>query len=158
MIRYLSVAALIAVGATTVIAQNLDVIKERRQAMRAIVNQSSTMMKMSKGETAFDLAQAQAALKVMGDQAAKFKTLFPDNSRTGGSTEAAPKIWAERAQFDAVSDKWVAVIREAATAIKDEASFKAEYSKVSSGCGGCHKSTGDGYAPRVGDLVKKPAP
>lgn len=158
MIRILSVAAIVAVGATMAYAQALDVIKERRQAMRSITSESSALAKMAKGETAFDLAKAQAGMKAMGDQAAKFKTLFPDNSKTGGSTDAAPKIWAEKTQFNAVADKWVDVIRASTSATKDEASFKAEYPKIASGCGGCHKSTGDGYAPRIGELIKKPAP
>lgn len=157
MIRILSVAAILAVGATAVWAQNLGVVKERREAMRKITAESRALSDMSKGETPFDQAKAQAALKSIEVNVSKFKSLFPENSKTGGGTDASPKIWSERKEFEAVADKWVAVIKSASAAIKDAGTLKDEYAKVSSGCGGCHKPA-DGFAPRVGDLVKKPAP
>jgi cytochrome c556 len=158
MIRTLSAAALVAIGATAVWAQNLDVIKERRVLMRQITDASGALSKMSKGEAAYDQAKVLEALKVIENGATKFKTLFPDDSKTGGESDAAVSIWSARAQFDGASDKFAAAAKAAAVSIKDEASLKAEYPSVASGCGGCHKSTGDGFAPRVGELVKKPRP
>jgi len=99
----------------------------------------------------------QAGLKTMQEQGAKFKEMFPDNSKTGGETEAKPKIWTARADFNAVLDKWVADAKATATAIKDEATFKAEYQKFAAGCGGCHKAE-DGFTISLGDSFKKPKP
>lgn len=157
MIRYLSVAALVAVGATVTWAQNLDAIKERRLSMRAIASDSGALSKIAKGESPFDSAKVQAGFKAMESNATKFKTLFPTDAKTGGATDASPKIWTERAVFDGALDKWIAVMRAAEAGSKDLESFKAEYSKVASGCGGCHK-TADGFAPRVGEVVRKPPP
>ncbi len=157
MYRSIAFVAFVAVGATAVYAQNLDVIKQRREAMRTIGEASGRNFKMVKGEAPFELATVQAGLKVFQEQAAKFKGLFPDDAKTGGGTDAAPKIWLERAGFDAAIATWIANAKAAETTIKDEASFKAEYPKVASACGGCHKSA-DGYAISLGESFKKPKP
>ena len=41
--------------------------------------------------------------------------------------------------FNAAIDTFVANAKDAAAAIKDEATFKTEYPKAVRSCGGCHK-------------------
>ena len=150
-------AALIAalgIGATVVYAQNLDAIKNRRDVMKAIANAGITNFKMMKGEAPFDLAKVQAGLKIYQDEAAKLKGLFPDDSKTGGDTDASPKIWQERPQFNAAIETFINGAKAAASTIKDEQTFKAEYPKVVTSCGGCHKDSG-GFSPRLADSFKK---
>lgn len=154
MIRILAAVAALAVGATLVHAQNLDVIKQRREAMKTIAGASGANFKMMKGEVPFDLAKVQAGLAIFQAEAPKFKGLFPDDAKTGGNTDAPAKIWTARADFNAAADAFAANAKAAAETIKDEASFKAEYPKVASSCGGCHKD-GDGFAPKLGDSFKK---
>jgi len=77
MLRIAAALAALAVGATMVWAQNLEVIKQRREVMRAIAKASVVNFKMSKGETPFDLATVQSNLKTMQDQISKFKRLVP---------------------------------------------------------------------------------
>lgn len=156
MLRNVALAAAMAVGATAVYAQNLDVIKQRRETMRAIAGQSGPIFKMTKGEDPFDLAKVQAGIKIMSENLAKFKDQFPDNSKEGGSTEASPKIWTARAEFNDIIAKYVAGLNTAAAAIKDEASFKAEYPKAGN-CGACHKAT-DGFTISLSESFKKPRP
>ena len=154
MLRTLAAVTAIAVGATVVYAQNADAIKQRREVMRTIVKSGSgDVFKMTKGELPFDLAKVQAVVKAVEDNAPKFKALFPDDSKTG-LTDAQPKIWAARAEFNAVIDKWTADAKAAGAAIKDEATFKAEYGKVGGGCGGCHKAS-DGFATALSESFKK---
>lgn len=154
MLRIVAVTAALGIGATVVHAQNLDAIKQRRDVMREIVKAGSVPFKMTKGEAPFDLATVQAGLKAYQEQGAKLKNLFPDDSKTGGNTDAAPKIWMAKAEFNAAVDAFVANAKEVAAAIKDEATFKTEYPKAVRSCGGCHKET-DGFAPRLGDSFKK---
>ncbi|MEQ1647953.1 MAG: cytochrome c [Hyphomicrobiaceae bacterium] len=153
MYRIIAVAVAVALGATVVHAQNADAIKQRREAMREIAKAGGAPFKMTKGEVPFDLAAVQTVLKTIQDNAPKFKTLFPDDSKVG-ATEAAAKIWTARADFNAVADKWAADAKAAAAAIKDEASFKAEYPKMTQACGGCHGTTA-GFAPGLGDSFKR---
>ena len=156
MYRTLAVLSVVAVGATAVYAQNLDAIKARREAMQAIATAGSANFGMMQGKVPFDLATVQANLKMYQEQAAKFKGLFPEDSKTGGNTDAKPKIWQSKAEFDAANDNFITVVKAAAAAITDEASLKTEYPKViSQGCNGCHKDA-DGFSPPLRESFKKP--
>jgi cytochrome c556 len=154
MLRVVAIAAALAVGATAVWAQNLSVIKQRRDVMAAIATASSGNFKMSKGEVPFDLPKIQARLKTMQEEAAKFKALFPNDSKTGGETAASAKIWQGKAEFEKAADTLLAEIKSASAAIKDEATLKAEYPKVARSCGNCHKTT-DGFAPSLAESFKR---
>jgi cytochrome c556 len=69
----------------------------------------------------------------------KAKTVFPDDSKTG-DTDALPAAFEKKADLFARFDKNGRRLPNGAhAAIKDEASFKAEWPKVAANCGGCHK-------------------
>ncbi len=157
MIRYLSVAAILAVGATVAYAQNADVIKQRRELMRTVASFTAPVVPIAKGEQVFDLAKVQAALKAIHEHAPKLKALFPDDSKAGGGTDALAKVWSDRAGFNAAIDNWSANAKRTAELVKDEASFKENYPKFGGGCNGCHKSA-DGYAITLSESFKKPRP
>ena len=145
--------AVLGMGTIFAYAQNSDAITQRRAAMKNMYTAGSPPLKMFKGEEAFDVAKVQAGLQTYQAEGAKMKTLFPDDSKTG-DTDAAPAIWTARADFNSAIDTFIATAKAAASAIKDEASFKGEYKKVLDSCGGCHK-VADGFAPRLGDSIKK---
>ncbi len=152
----LRIAALsvVLVMATTVQAQNADAVKQRREAMRAIAQAGGDPFKMMRGEAPFALAPVQGVLKAIEANAPKFKAAFPDDSKTGGGTEATDKVWASKAEFNAIIDKWVADVKAASVSITDEATFKVEYPKLAATCGSCHGSRG-GYAPGLGDSFRR---
>ncbi len=153
MRRLLLSALCLAAAATAVYAQNADAIKQRREAMRAIAQAGVEPFRMNRNETPFALAPVQNVLRVIQEQGPKFKAAFPADSRTGG-TDATAKVWESKAEFDAIIDKWVSDARAAATAITDEASFRAEYPKLTATCGSCHGSRG-GYAPGLSDSFRR---
>jgi len=155
MLRF--VAVTVALGATAVYAQNLDLIKQRRETMRAVAGASDPVWKMYTGKTPFDLAKIQTALTTMQDQLVKFKDQFPDNSKEGGGTDAKPLIWSDRASFNGAIDASIVDMKKAATKISDEASFKTAYKPVLESCSGCHKVDG-GYTIKLGESFKKPKP
>jgi cytochrome c556 len=156
MLRIAAALTALAIGATVVWAQNLEAIKQRREVMRAIAKASSVNFKMSRGDPPFGLATVQSNLKTMQDEISKFKGLFPDDSKTGGGTDADESIWTARADFNKAVDNFVAAVQTAAGGIKDLASLKTEYPKlVKDGCGGCHKETDDGFTLRLSDSFKK---
>jgi cytochrome c556 len=138
MFRIVSVAAILAVGATAVFAQSAA-IKDRKELFKQLGGAAKVGGPMMKGEVPFDAAKIQASLKVYSDNAKKLKDLFPDDSKTGGDTEALPAIWEKKADFLGMMDKFDKDAAAAAVAIKDEASFKTEWPKVMANCGGCHK-------------------
>ena len=139
MIRIVAAVTALALSATLAYAQNLDVIKKRQETMKAVGGAAGAGGKMMKGEAPFDLAVAQKSLATYADNAIAMKDLFPDDSKTGGDTTVLPKIWEAKADFNGRFDKFAADAKAAAAAVKDEASFKAEWPKVMGNCGGCHK-------------------
>lgn len=139
MIRHVFAAAILAALSSAVVAQG-DPIAERKQMMKSIGGATGDAAKMLKGEAPFDLAKVQVALKSYSDVSKKFGALFPANSKEGGETTAAPKIWEDMAGFKAGLDKMDKEAAAAAAAIKDEASFKATMPNVLKNCGGCHET------------------
>jgi cytochrome c556 len=139
MKRFLIVAAIASVAATAVYAQG-DVIAQRRDLMKAVGGATRDPGAMLKGEMPFDLAKVQRSLAVYSDSASKLPGLYPDTSKTGGETTAAPKVWEDAAGFKAALAKFDSESKAAAAAIKDEASFKAAFPNVLKNCGTCHET------------------
>jgi cytochrome c556 len=88
------------------------------------------------GSLPFDLAKVHGLLKVVQEHGTKLKGLWPDDSQTGGETKALPAVWQKKSDFLVGFDKLTADAKAAATAIKDEVSFKTEWPKVTANCGG----------------------
>jgi cytochrome c556 len=138
MLRVVAALAALAVGASMVMAQNAAVIDQRKAAMKAFGGAAKGPGAMAKGDAPFNADTVMASLKTIEETAAKAKNLFSDDSKTG-DTDALPIAFEKRADVVARLDKIAADAKAAAAAIKDEASFKAEWPKVVSNCGGCHK-------------------
>ena len=135
--RILIAVAAVAVGATTVIAQQ-DAIAARKALMKATGGQTAVGSKMVKGDDPFDLAKAKAVFATYEDTATKGPGLFPPNSKEGGETAALPKIWENKADFDAKFAKFGADAKAAAAKTTDLDSFKAAFGDVTKNCGTCH--------------------
>jgi cytochrome c556 len=138
MLRVVAVLAALAVGATAVWAQNAAGIAARKEAMKAFGGAAKGPGAMNKGDAPFELPKVQASLKTIEETAAKAKGLFGDDTKVG-ETDALPAAFEKKADLFARFDKMGADAKAAAGAIKDEATFKAEWPKVVSNCGGCHK-------------------
>lgn len=139
MYRAVLAATLIAIGAGAAFAQNADVIKERKAAFKAIADKVKPTGDMLKGEAAFDLAAVKAAIAAIKEKAPGQPKLFPDDSKTGGDTEALPAIWENKADFDERFTKLVKAAEGAETSITDAATFEEVWPTVVGQCGDCHK-------------------
>ena len=138
MLRVVAAMAALAIGATVVLAQNAAVIEQRKQAMKAFGGAAKGPGAMNKGDAPFELPKVQASLKTIQETAVKARDLFPDDSKIG-ETDALPAAFEKKADLLARLDSLAAAAKSAEGAIKDEATFKAEWPKVVSQCGGCHK-------------------
>jgi len=138
MLRVVAVVAVLIVGVTAVWAQNAEGIAARRDAMKALGKAWKGPSDMAKGDTPFNLATVQASLKTIEEGAIKAKGLFGDDTKTG-ETDALPSAFENKADLFTRFDKLAADAKTASAAINDEASFKAEWTKVPTNCGGCHK-------------------
>ena len=139
MLRGILGLVVLAVGATVALAENTAAIKERQQLMKANSAALKEPGAMAKGQAPFDLAKVNASLETLQKNAIKLKALWPNDSKTGADTRALPKIWSDMKGFLDWFDGLANDAKTAAAAIKDEASFKAEWPKVVGYCGGCHK-------------------
>ena len=139
MRRGLFVITMLALGATAAIAQNEAVIKKRQDLLKEVGDAVKPVGAMFKGEADFDLAKVQNALAVIQKNAPLLPPLFPDDSKTGGDTEALPKIWENKADFESRYKKLADDAKTAEAAIKDEDTFPDAWKAVVGNCSGCHK-------------------
>src|SRR6266480_4613201 len=100
MIRTLGITVVIGLAVRVATAQQ-NPIAARKALMKANGDQAKIGSAMAKGEAPFDLAKAKTIFVTFLDAASKMPNLFPENSKTGGETSAAPKIWEDRADFKA---------------------------------------------------------
>ena len=136
MKRFVIAAALVAAGVATAFA---GPIEDRQALMKTMAKNTKELAAVAKGETPFDAAKVKALLQVYIDDSAKLPTLFPDDSKTGGTdpTTAAPKIWEDQAGFKTAATK-LGTDATAALAAADQASFAKAFGTVASNCNACH--------------------
>jgi cytochrome c556 len=139
MLRTILLTAALAVGATAVLAQG-DPIATRKQTMKGVGDATKIGSAMAKGEAPFDPAKAKEILAVYANAADKMHNYFPETSKTGGETTAAPKIWESQAEFRKRFDDWAAEIKKASSQTNDLDSFKAAFGTLTKACGGCHET------------------
>jgi cytochrome c556 len=128
-----------ALGATAVLAQS-DPIKARKALMKGNNDNAKIAVQMVKGQTPFDAKAVEAAFAQWADTAQKLPGLFPENSKTGEETRAAPQIWLDKKDFDekaAAFGKAVADNRAKAVASLD--GLKAVIGVVGKACDNCHE-------------------
>ena len=134
------IAALtLALGCGVALAGGADAIKARQALMKDNGRVSKPLGPMLKGAAPFDLATVQTALKTYENAAEKMPGLFPDDSKTGGDTQALPAIWENKADFDARFKTFGKDAAAALVSVKDEATFKAAMPGIFKNCGGCHE-------------------
>ena len=135
----LTVASLVAVAlAAPVFAEgetfsSLDAIVKRQEVMKTI---GGTMRSAG---TATGDARVEAAQTIV-DNFALLGELFPEDSQTGGNTEALPVIWTDPEGFmtayNAAVTASAAVL--AAAQSGDDATWGASLKALGATCGGCH--------------------
>lgn len=123
--------AVAAAAATDPIAARKDILKGMGDATKPVVA-------MLKGQAPYEQGKVDAALAAYVDGSAKAPTLFPDTSKTGGKTEALPKIWEDKARFESLFKKLNEDARATQGKIVDVASLKATFPKVLGDCKTCH--------------------
>jgi cytochrome c556 len=137
--RAVCVTLAIALGTTAVIAQSAA-IAERKSLMKSVGAAAKQGAAFAKGSEPYDNAKAVAIFVTYANVAAKMPSLFPDDSKTGGDTTAAPKIWSDKATFVAAMAKFEADAKAAQASVKDLDTFKAVFGAMGKNCGNCHET------------------
>ena len=139
LIRSAFVVAAVVLAAGAVGAQS-DPIAARKALMKANGDQAKIGVAMAKGEAPFDAQKAKVMFATFLDAANKMPNLFPDNSKTGGETAAAPKVWENLADVKARFAKFASDAKAAQVSTKDLESFKAAFTNIGKqDCGACHE-------------------
>ena len=143
MKRSIIVLGAMLLGATAVMAQQ-DIVKDRQALMKANGRAlGGTLSAMAKGDKPYDQAAVDAALVVLDDTAKKLPALFPESTKgmkAEGDYSTSPKLWEDKAGFDAKVASFTKVVTEAKAKIKDLDSLKANVGGIGKECGSCHEA------------------
>jgi cytochrome c556 len=137
------VAGTLLLGVGTGVAQQ-DAVKLAQDTMKANgKNMGGVLSPMFKGEKPYDQAAVNAALAQLEDTGKKLPTMFPasiKDAKWEGDYSPSPKIWEDKAGFDAKVASFAKVVTEAKAKIKDLDSLKANFPGIGKECGGCHET------------------
>jgi cytochrome c556 len=131
-------AVVLGVGAA---AAQSDPVKTREHLMKENNNNAKVVVQMVKGQKPYDAKAVEAAFAQWADTAKQLPNLFPDNSKTGGDNRASPKIWENKADFNAkIADFAKVVADNRAKAIASLDGLKVAVAAVGKSCGDCHET------------------
>ena len=138
-------AASIVLGIGIAAAQQ-DVIKQRKDLMKANGQQAKIAADMMKGDRPFDMATAHKIFAAFEDAATKMPDLYPAGSESEAGSPAADdfsptaKVWENMADFKARLAKFGDDAKAADASVKDLDSFKAALTNIGKNdCGACHQ-------------------
>jgi cytochrome c556 len=139
--KLLVVFAVLLFGVTAAAAQSCqDIINKRQTLMKRSADMAKIGSSMIKGETPFDLAKTKEIFAAFADDAGQMPTLFPDCSKTGDHTTAAPTIWDKSDDFKAAMVKFQADVKAAQDNTKDLDSLKTNFQAIGKDCSSCHQT------------------
>ena len=81
--------------------------------------------------------------KEFDETAKKLPTLFPDSTKglkPEGDYSTSPKVWENKADFDAKIVTFAKAVTDAKGKIKDVDTLKAQLGAIGKTCGGCHET------------------
>ena len=142
MKRVLVVGGALLLGMGAVWAQQ-DSVKEVQTLMKGNGKNAGAVSAMVKGEKPYDQATVDSALAQFEDTAKKLPNLFPASAKgvkLDGDYSTSPKVWEDKAGFDARIASFAKIVSEAKGKIKDLDSLKANMPAIGKECGGCHET------------------
>lgn len=143
MIRGVVIVGTMLLGVGVVAAQQ-DLVNQRQSLMKANGKNLGTVLSATaKGEKPYDQAAIDAAFGVLDDTAKKLPTLYPDSTKglkAEGDYSASPKIWENKAAFDAEVAAFAKAVTETKAKVKDLDSLKANLPAVGKQCSSCHET------------------
>jgi cytochrome c556 len=132
----------IAIGATVAMAQQ-DAVKARKDLMEANAKQFYGVLgRMQRGQVPYDQAKVDEALGAIAADTPKYAPAFATNAMpaTQSDYDASPKIWQNKADFDAKLANFVKVVGENRGGAKDLDSLKVVFKNVGTACDACHEN------------------
>lgn len=138
ILQFVGASLAVALGAGIGSAQT-DPISERKALMKEVGAATGRAAAIAKGEAPFSADVVRASFEKYVESSKRMPGLYPDNSRTGGETSASPKVWEDKAGFDAAFAKFGADAQAAIAKSTDLDSFRTAFGDVTKNCGACHQ-------------------
>jgi cytochrome c556 len=142
MMRTVVVVGTLLFGVGAVMAQQ-DLINKDQTIMKSNGKNAGLLAAMVKGEKPYDQAAVDAALTQLDETAKKLPTMFPESVKglkAEGDYSTSPKIWEDRAGFDAHIATFAKAVTDAKGSIKDLDTLKVSLPVIGKSCGGCHET------------------
>ncbi len=116
-----------------------DLREQRKATMKANGAAIGALVKIAKGQSAYDAAVVAASLKAIQEDSMKFPGLFPSADAVEDPA-ASPKIWEDKADFTARAEKLAAEAGKLLAELPaDQAGVGAALGVLGPNCGGCHE-------------------
>lgn len=142
MNKYLLTAAA-AAGLAVVIASTAGAagnpVEERQGLMKQVGQAMKEVGPFVSGATPYDAAKVKAAMTTIATNADKLHKLYPAESKDAPKTEALPKIWENKADFDKRLTELSKLAKDGEKAT-DSTTFKPAFMALGGSCKGCHDS------------------
>jgi cytochrome c556 len=137
--RTLAAVAICLVGATSVVsAENQQ--ENREAAMKKIGGAMGGLAAIAKGQKDYDAEVVKASLTTIKETITVFPTYFPPGSENDDKA-ASPKIWENKADFEAHAAKLAANADALLAQLPaDAAAVGAAMGTLGQDCGACHQT------------------
>ena len=142
MMRTVVVVGTLVLGIGAGVAQQ-DLVNLAQAQMKGNGRHAGALSAIVKGDKPYDQAAVDAALTQLDDTAKKLPTLFPaslKDAKWEGDYSPSPKIWEDKAGFDAAIATFAKAVTDAKASIKDLDTLKAAFPAIGKSCGGCHET------------------
>jgi cytochrome c556 len=139
--KLIVIFAVLLLGVTGAMAQSCpEFIQKRQTLMKKSGEEAKIGTAMIKGEQPFDAAKVQQIYAAFAEDAKEMPSLFPDCSKSGAKTTAAPAIWEKMDDFKAAIAKFATDIKAAQDNTKDLDALKANFQTIGKNCSNCHQT------------------
>jgi cytochrome c556 len=142
MMRTVVVVGTLLFGVGAVMAQQ-DLINKDQTIMKSNGKNAGLLAAMVKGEKPYDQAAVDAALTQLDETAKKLPTMFPESVKglkAEGDYSTSPKIWEDKAGFDAHIATFAKAVTDAKGSVKDLDTLKVSLPVIGKSCGACHET------------------
>ena len=137
--RILAVTALCLLGATAVVSAESQA-DNREATMKKVGRSMGGLAAIAKGEKEYDADVVKTSLTTIKESITVFPTYFPEGSEKD-SEEASPKIWENKADFEAKAAKLAADADALLAQLPaDKAAVGAAVGVLGKDCAACHES------------------
>jgi cytochrome c556 len=143
MMRTIVIVGTLALGVGAVMAQQNVAVDQQNLMKTQGKSMYGVLGKTVKGETPYDQAAIDTALTQLGEAVEKITTVFTPNPKedvVNANFGSSPKIWANKADFDAKVPPVAKAIADAKGKITDAASLKVAFDAIQAKCTDCHEN------------------